>query len=591
MEHISAVRGAAGAVTHYVGSYFDITDLKNTQARLEKIANYDTLTGLPNRALLTDRLRMALSRARRNKRLLAVCFFDLDSFKPINDQHGHAVGDRLLAKVAQRLLLAVRESDTVARLGGDEFVLLLTGLNHSLEVVSSMARITASLSPAFVIDGLSLSVTASIGITVFPHDDADPDTLLRHADQAMYEAKRLGRNRFQLFDATEDVELHSLATQRQRIAEALEHGEFRLYYQPKVNMRHGTVIGVEALIRWQHPERGLIAPGEFLPLVNEHELICDIGDWVLREALRQMQAWHQAGLSWPISVNISARHFLRPDFVARLTELLKAYPDIPAGHLELEIVESAALEDVESMRTVIGACHQLWIGFALDDFGTGYSTLTYLKQLAADTLKIDQSFVREMLKDKQGLSIVDGIINLAAVFEAEVVAEGVETAEQGAMLLRLGCDQAQGHAIAMPMRAATVPAWAAAYGPDPGWRQWALSDARSRDFALLSTEVEHRKWVDGLVAAANAGTAAEGERFADRRRTGFALWHCGNARERYGHLAEYESIDRHHRQLVAHVCGCQGRKISVSELAGRFAQFPPGSMAASSPRRTVTRIR
>jgi EAL domain-containing protein (putative c-di-GMP-specific phosphodiesterase class I) len=320
-------------------------------------------------------------------------------------------------------------------------------------------------------------------------------------------------------------------------------------------MRHGTVAGLEALVRWEHPERGLLPPGEFLPIVEQTDIVCALGDWVLREALRQMEIWHGQGLSWPISVNIAARHFLRSDFVARLDEMLKIYPDIPAGHLELEIVESAALEDVDAMRAVIAGCHRLWIGFALDDFGTGYSTLTYLKQLGADTLKIDQSFVRELLIDKQGLSIVDGIVNLAAAFDAELVAEGVETAEHGSMLMRLGCDLAQGYAIAPPMPPAAVPGWAALYQPDPSWQAWTRSDRQVRDFSLLAAEVEHRRWVDLLVAAIDDPNAViDRDQIIDGHRCGFARWYRGPAMERYANQPNFIALDRHHRQI--HDIGC-----------------------------------
>jgi diguanylate cyclase (GGDEF)-like protein/PAS domain S-box-containing protein len=575
MLQISAVKDEQGKIAHHVGSLIDITALKQTQARLERIANYDILTGLPNRALLTDRLRMALSQARRSKRLLAICFLDLDDFKPINDGHGHEVGDKLLAKVAQRLLAAVRGSDTVGRLGGDEFVLLLTGLTQSTELATSLARITSSLAAPYLVDGLSLNISASIGITLFPHDDADPDTLLRHADQAMYQAKQLGRNCYHLFDASQDQQLHSLASQRKRIAEAVDANELRLYYQPKVDMRHGTVVGFEALVRWEHPERGLLPPGEFLPLIEQTDIVCDLGEWVLGETLRQMEVWHGLGLTWPISVNIAARHFLRPDFVARLDQILKIYPDIPAGHLELEIVESAALADVDAMRAVISGCHRLWIGFALDDFGTGYSTLTYLKQLGADTLKIDQSFVRELLTDKQGLSIVDGIVNLAAAFDAELVAEGVETPEQGSMLIRLGCDLAQGYAIAPPMPAAAVPGWAALYRPDESWRMWSRSNRHVRDFSLLAAEVEHRRWVDILIAAIGDPTMPiDREQIIDAQRCGFGRWYHGPAKERYAHQANFAALDRHHLQL--HEIGRRLLELLDSDKAEEARGLIPG---------------
>ncbi|MDP2170565.1 MAG: GGDEF domain-containing phosphodiesterase [Rhodocyclaceae bacterium] len=306
-------------------------------------------------------------------------------------------------------------------------------------------------------------------LTLFPLDDADPDTLLRHADQAMYGAKQEGRNRYHLFDPQRDraVRAHRLA--QDRIAVALAAEEFVLHYQPKVNMRQGSVIGVEALIRWQHPQRGLLPPLDFLPLIEDTDLIVAVGEWVIDAALRQWQLWQEQGLDLTVSVNIAARHLSRENFVARLAELLRAHPAVPPHRLELEVLETAALEDIGRVAAIIEECRTLGVSFALDDFGTGYSSLTYIKRLPAETLKIDQSFVRNMLRDPEDCAIVEGVIGLARVFHRAVVAEGVETIEHGALLLRLGCDIAQGYGIARPMPAAALIDWVRNWRPDPAW--------------------------------------------------------------------------------------------------------------------------
>jgi diguanylate cyclase (GGDEF)-like protein/PAS domain S-box-containing protein len=376
--NVSAVEDGLGRVTNYIGVFSDISDLKAAQRRLEALANFDALTGLPNRALLADRLRQAISTARRQQQLLAVVFLDLDGFKEVNDELGHETGDRLLVEVARRLAGAVRGGDTVARLGGDEFVLLLVGLADMAEMEPVLNRVLTEVAQPYRIEGRELLLSASMGVAVYPVDEADPDTLLRHADQAMYQAKQSGRNRFLFFDPAVDREMQGRHQQLERLRQALRQGEFRLHYQPKVNLRRGEVIGMEALLRWQHPERGLVPPGEFLPLIEQSDLIIQIGEWVLDEALAQVGRWQAVGRSWPVSVNIAARHLQRHGFVERLKDLLAAHPEVPPASLELEVLETAVLEDIEHVRTTIIACQSLGVGVAVDDFGTGYSSLAYL---------------------------------------------------------------------------------------------------------------------------------------------------------------------------------------------------------------------
>ncbi|MFC5302760.1 EAL and GGDEF domain-containing protein [Azospira restricta] len=448
----------------------DITVLKEHDRQLDRIAHYDPLTGVPNRTLLADRMRQALAQARRSGSLLAICYLDLDGFKPINDNFGHDTGDRVLVAVAARLQACLRASDTVARVGGDEFVLLLQGIDDLDECKQALARILGEIARPLAVDGRDIRLSGSLGVALYPKDDADSDTLLRHADQAMYLAKQGGRNRFHLFDPEHDRLARERTERLARIAQALRDGEFVLYYQPQVDMRSGRVAGVEALIRWQHPQRGLLPPADFLSVIEDSELIVEVGDWVIATALAQLDAWQRIGLQLRVGVNIAARHLLHAAFAERLQAQLADFPEVAPQALELEILETAALEDIERVSRVIRECRALGVSFSLDDFGTGYSSLAYLKSLPAETVKIDQTFVRDMLVDAEDRAIVEGVIGLARVFRREVIAEGVETAAHGALLLRLGCDMAQGYGIARPMPAADLPVWVGQWRPDPGWR-------------------------------------------------------------------------------------------------------------------------
>lgn len=472
---ISAVHDADGAITCYVGLFADITVLKESQQRLEQMAYYDPLTRLPNRALLADRLRYALTKAQREQRVLAVCYLDLDNFKPINDTWGHAAGDNLLIQVAQRLQNRVRADDTVARLGGDEFVVLLDDLQTINDGEQALQRILEALSAPFSIDAKITTVSASIGVTFFPHDGADPDALVRHADQAMYLAKQEGRNRYHLFDPEYDRRVQTRRELLERAQQGLAAGEFCLYYQPKVDMRQGKVIGAEALIRWRHPEQGLLTPDAFIAMVENSDFAQTLGHWVLKAVLRQMTAWAAKGLVLPVSVNLSARHLQQPDFVAQIESLLARHPGIQPEWLELEIFETAALDGIQQVSPIIAACRRLGIRFAIDDFGTGHSSLTYLRHLPTQTLKIDQSFIRDMLADPGNLAIVQGVIGLASAFNLEVIAEGVESVEHGIRLLQLGCHHAQGYEIARPMPAEEIPDWVGAWRNPEAWSRAALT--------------------------------------------------------------------------------------------------------------------
>ena len=452
------------------GTLNDITRQKEHESRLEYIAHYDALTGLPNRVLLNDRMQRGMAQARRRGQQLALAWIDLDGFKAINDTLGHQAGDQLLVVVAARMKAALREGDSIARLGGDEFVAVLLDLPDVDSCVLLTQRLLNAVAQSVTIAGREVRVSASIGLTLYPQpEELDAEQLLRQADLAMYQAKLAGKNRHHIFDTAHDRSQRGRHQTLANIRRALRCGEFGLLYQPKVNMRSGEVVGMEALIRWRHPQMGELEPAAFLPVVADHPLALEIGDWVIDRALAQVAAWKRAGVHLPVSVNVGARHLQSADFMLRLQSALARHPEVGPGGLELEVLEASALESMAQVARIVEACAQIGVSFALDDFGTGYSSLAYLKRLPAARLKIDQLFVRGMLDDVEDLAILKAIMGLADAFRREVIAEGVESVEQGTRLLQLGCEVAQGYGIARPMPAAEVPAWAANWSPPAAW--------------------------------------------------------------------------------------------------------------------------
>jgi diguanylate cyclase (GGDEF)-like protein/PAS domain S-box-containing protein len=466
---ISVLKDGEGLVRRQVLALSDVTQARQQIARLQRQAHFDALTGLPNRVRLTQLLLDALAASERDGSLLTVCYLDLDHFKPVNDAHGHHSGDELLLKLADRLRRSLRTSatgdDVVARMGGDEFVLLM----HVASVDESrlaVERVLHVVSLPFGLPGSDepVVVTGSIGATVFPLDNADAETLLRHADHAMFGAKQAGRSGYRFFDAEHDRRAEARFVEQGRVQEALEAGELCLHYQPKVDMREGRVLGVEALLRWSHPEQGLLMPAGFLPLIEHTALSTSIGDWVLCKGVEQLARWLDAGLDLTLSINVSSHHLQEPLFAANLAELLSRQPTPVAHHLVLEVLETTALADIDFTCALMEQCRALGVRFALDDFGTGYSTLTYLKRLPLDMLKIDRSFVINMLNDRQDMAIVEGVIGLSQTFGCTVVAEGVETLEQAQALIEIGCDIGQGNGIARAMPADAVAPWVLGYG-------------------------------------------------------------------------------------------------------------------------------
>ena len=468
MATISAVRNAAGEIIHYVSLFTDITPLKEHQRQLEYIAHYDALTSLPNRVLLADRLKHAIAHCHRTNCSLAVLYLDLDGFKAVNDTHGHNVGDELLVTLSVRLKMALRDGDTLARIGGDEFVIVLTDLHMPEDYEPILHRLLEAASAPVIINQRALRVSASIGVTLHPQDNGDADQLMGHADQAMYMAKQAGKNCYHLFDVARDVAVKTHRESLDNIRQALDQRQFILHYQPKVNMRSGDLIGVEALIRWQHPTDGLLEPARFLPVIEDSHISIDLGDWVIDRALTQMGEWSQLGLNISVSVNVSALQLQRNDFAHRLAELLALHPNVKPRQLTLEIVETSALDNLTEIAYLIQDCTDLGVEFAVDDFGTGYSSLTYLRRLPARMLKIDQTFVRGMLDDPDDLAIVKGVIGLAQAFHRDVIAEGVESMAHAELLLANGCELGQGFGIAPPMHANALPDWVMQWQSQPG---------------------------------------------------------------------------------------------------------------------------
>lgn len=470
METVSSVRDEQGRICQYVALFSDITVIKEHQDQLEHMAHYDQLTKLPNRTLLADRMKRAMTRAVRRHQRLVVVYLDLDGFKAINDLYGHAVGDQMLVAVANHMQHALRPGDTLARVGGDEFVAVLLNLPDAASSVPMLERLLGAAAQPVPVGTLSLQASASLGFTFYPQATSiDADQLVRQADHAMYQAKVAGKNRYHAFDAEQDNSLRRRHASIERLRDALVKNEFVLFYQPKVNLGTGAVIDVEALIRWQHPELGLLAPAEFLPLIENQPLATSVGEWVIVTALRQLTLWRNQGLHLPISVNVGARQLHQPDFVERLQHMLAAEPDLSAGDLMLEVLETSALEDIDMISGVIEACDKMGVTFALDDFGTGYSSLTYLKRLPVFQLKIDRSFVCNMAEDKGNLAILEGIMGLGAAFHCQVIAEGVETVEHGVLLRQMRCQLAQGYIIARPMPAADIPGWLDQWQPFAEW--------------------------------------------------------------------------------------------------------------------------
>ena len=447
----STVLDESGKIVNSVRVFTDISELKATQRQLEALATIDALTALPNRLYFKDQLERLLAQARREPQQFALLFIDLDNFKSINDSLGHAAGDDVLQQTAKRLTECVRETDTVARLGGDEFTIILPQIQSGRGPELVAEQVLKALAAPFTVAGNEHFLNASIGIALYPADGASADKLLRNADTAMYRAKESGRGCYVYFEERMNVSARARVNLERELRRAIEHGEFSLCYQPKLDLRNGRISGAEALLRWNSPEGGRRAPMEFIPLAEETGLIVPIGEWVLREACRQYAAWRREGIDLPhIAVNVSARQFKQKEFVKNIGSITRA-EGIAPHCLELEITESLLIDSISGVEEMLHELRRMGIALGLDDFGTGYSSLAYLRRFPIKTVKIDRSFVSDLGTSADAGAIATAIIAMAHALDKQVVAEGVETKNQAALLARMKCDHIQGYHYSRPL--------------------------------------------------------------------------------------------------------------------------------------------
>ena len=529
-------------VTKLADIALDFVERKQAEQQIQFMAFNDVLTRLPNRQLFADRLKQAIALARRNKKLLAICYLDLDGFKSVNDHYGHQTGDQLLVQLAKRLPKGLRDGDTLARLGGDEFVILLNDLGSIFNGEEILERLLQSIAQPYEVGGHRVHISASIGVTYFPNDDSDPDTLLRHADHAMYMAKNSGKNTFRLYDPIQDQKAHTFSKTIKEFEEALHQSQLVVHYQPRIDLRSGELAGVEALVRWQHPEKGLLYPDQFLPLIENSSLEIALDEWVLKAALDQHMAWREQGLTVPVSVNITPQHIQQAEFPAFLAKQLAAYPEGMARYLELEVLETSAIGDTVHVAEIMNACAKLGVEFSLDDFGTGYSSLTHFHHLPIGILKIDQHFVRDMMIDSRDQDIVEGVLQLAKALKRPVVAEGVENIELGMMLASLRCQFAQGYGIARPMLADSLPVWSRQWRDEHVWHRLHLDINGSPVRYDLNVAIfSHRQWVTRVVQYLESGLTKDRPGMSATT-CQFSVWYHGIGAARYGQTPSYPLI-------------------------------------------------
>ncbi|MEW6766249.1 MAG: EAL domain-containing protein [Pseudomonadota bacterium] len=538
------------------------------QAReIESLAYFDPLTKLANRLRLRERLAAMLTTDASSDARMALVIIDLDGFKDVNDRLGHGAGDRLLITIANRMRELVHGQDLVARLGGDEFAILFPGLGDPRELRLPLVNLLKKLSEEVQLGEHTVRVSASMGVSFFPDDAETLEDLFRHADIAMYRAKAGGRNQYAVFSQAMEAEIIQRHTLRRRLADAMENEQLELYYQPQANMGSGHITSVEALIRWNDPEHGLRAPSIFIPLAEESDLIIRIGIWVMRTALRQIETWNRQGLRMEVAVNIAARQFQDARFVDTLRSLLAEHPEVTPGQLKLEITESAAMADFDQARRIILECRELGVLFALDDFGTGFSSLTYLQKLPVQSLKIDRSFIANLLRDANDAAITKGIIDMARLLNLSVIAEGVEDERVINRLLDFGCRLGQGYGIARPMPAAALALWMERWQRPPAWKTIPDWSPNEQHFGLMFARQAHEDWLNHLLEWVETGHAdSPPDSLAkDETACAFAHWCEGPGEEIYGgrsgfgHLLEvHHAIHEIGALMIEHVA--QGRR-------------------------------
>jgi diguanylate cyclase (GGDEF)-like protein len=525
---------------------------KEYARRPKQIAHSDALTGLPNRVLLVDRVQKAIDQSKRWGQLLAVVRLKLDGLEAVYDRHGRSVGDQVQLSLARGMKRTLSKGDTLSCFDGNKFAVVLPGIESQQACMPALNRLLGAATEPVRVEDSTFHLSASIGVSFYPQEeDADAEQLLRQASQAMHQARATGKNRCHFFDHAQDSSVCGDPESPERIRQALAAREFVLHYQPKVNMSTGRIVGAEALIRWQHPERGLMPPGLFLPIIEDHPLSIDLGEWVIGAALTQMEEWLDAGVNIFVSVNVGSRQLQQPGFAERLTALLAEHPRIKPSSLELDILETDPPDNSARLYKLLTQCRESGVSFALDDFGAGHLSLKELKELPVDILKIDPSFIRNILEDPNDLAILEGILGLVAAFGRQAVVEGVETVEQGLMLLRLGCELAQGFGIAKPMPAGELLAWAETWHPDPRWCESISVSIDERP--MLHAGVEHRAWAAELEAFLKGENNREPR--LSRYQCQFGAWLYGEGPAGRSSLPAFQPIVALHWRIHALAAG------------------------------------
>ncbi len=568
---IAAVSTDGHPFKQYISTFSTVMDEGLEGAKDNRSAYFDPLTHLPNRILFLDRLNVAIERANRNHTLLAVCSLDVDDFQQFNADYGHDRGDRLLIELSNRIQERIRKSDTVSRPSGDEFMILFHDLQNPSDFHVLIADMMNEISKPYLENDHVFYPAVSVGVTFYPLDGVNGDELLRNADKAMYRSKATGKNHYTIFNAEQD-QLINNSVDYARMHQAINNGEFVLYYQPKVEMTKHKVYGVEALIRWNHPDKGILPPGTFLPDLQHTDFMILLDDWVKEEAIRQLESWQRQGIHLKVSINISAKRLKYGDFPNHLKSVLQRHPRVNPGDLELEILETDELGDLQAAKKIIEAVRELGVHVSLDDFGTGYSSLTYLSHLPLDILKIDQSFVRHMSMSEGNLAIISAVIELSRVFQCDVIAEGVETIEQGKTLIQLGCELAQGYLIARPMPPDFIPTWIQSY---EGYEEW--QTVREMNVArylsqLFLLPLEHRQWVDQMVHfLQNVEDVSMNPPELDPHACHFGRWYDHVGKSRFGEIPQMETVRRIHEEIHEH-----GRYLIAVKAQGNEAAIIHG---------------
>ncbi|MHB1286637.1 MAG: putative bifunctional diguanylate cyclase/phosphodiesterase [Leptospirales bacterium] len=539
-------------------SIFYAIKRKEMDRQLNHLSFHDPLTSLANRKMFYERIHRSIDWAERHQKSIALVFLDLNDFKNVNDLFGYTTGDMLLKEVASRLQNALRRTDTIARIGGDEFAIILDDVSDTQSVGLIVQHVLEKITRPYSLDPNEVNIRVSVGISLYPLDGKSSDELIRTADRAMEQSKESGTTQFRFYNNAMEQSERSRRQLQNEVGQAIHNGELSLFYQPKLNLRTGEIFGMEALVRWNHPLKGLQLPEYFLPAIQGTDLIVDLGDWVIREAVRQLEQWRGSSLSLPVSVNVDVLQLKKPEFLSKLKGVLLAHPNVPPQSLELEILETTAMGEFPEMRHLFDEIHRAGVGLTLDDFGTGYSSLAYLKNLPFDTLKIDRSFVMDMVLHREDLAIIESVSSLAHIFERTVIAEGMEKPEYGAILLRLGCDRAQGFAISPPMPAAQIPHWIEAWAGNTSWAIALATQPDASDISLLNAQTHHLSWIQGILSDP-LGAIQPVPSPPTPSHSPIRTWLEGPGQDRFGRLSAFREIchldkmieetgECHHRQ-------------------------------------------